>query len=188
MTENRVVHYNPTGWTHGCSVTDKKWNVVICLRNTQDVLDFYNFFGFVLSDLKKEETTVGYYHWSSARISTPISFSSQDYVFERDNEAQKDRIEIENKILGEFSNKIKNLNKEKEEVYKKYDFFSMSMWFWLCFMTCCMCPVYIIKKKKEKVLIADINKRIDSCNKELFDLVDSEIDKMQNEDASPIKK
>lgn len=184
MIENRIVHYNPFGWTHGCSVTDNKWGVTIYLRNTQDVLNFYNFFGFVLSDLKKEETTLGYYHWSNARISTPISFTSKDYIFERDNVAQKDRIEIENNILGDFTTKIKKMNDEKSKIYKKYDFFSMSMWFWLCFMTCCMCPVYIIKKKQEKKLIAEINRKIDETNKSLFDVVDSEITKFEESKES----
>ena len=191
MIENRVVSYNPSGWSHGCSVTDKRWYVTINLKNTQEVLNFYNFFGFVLSDLKKDETVLCYYHWSNTRISSPIRLTAKDYIFERDNEAQKDRAEKE--YLGSFTATINKLREEKTKIYKQYNPSAMYIWLLVCIVTFCMCPVYLIKRKNRSRAIGEIDKKIRKANDDFIKKINLEIAEYEKEhkpieDANPAKQ
>jgi len=126
----------------------------------------------MLKDIDREKTNIGYYHWSNARISTPISFSSTDYILERDIEQVKDRVELENEIMSEYKEKMTALENEQKGVYKHYNLLVMFIWLCVLLMTCFMCPVYIVKKKHETKLTNDIDARKKNLAKELLSKID----------------
>ena len=106
MIENRFVSikYSNIITEKIAYIIDKKWNVLIFITDINQILTFYNKLGFSL----KEQ-----------RNNTQFNCIS-DYTFERDNELNKNFVDIENTKFPPYVETLQKLDEEKAQLNKTF--------------------------------------------------------------------